>query len=175
MLGGGSRQVGAVAPHSPAAQAGLRPRDEIVRIDSTETESYTDIVLALVKDWQRGKNGLSLTVKHADGQEETLPTFYPRTLPLHLTQVYESVSMALLLLLLLACYPLRRRAGSLMVLFMAAYGVHRFLNEMLRIDNEAIALDMTLSQNISLLLLIAAAVLAVVIWRRGPGAAPQSV
>jgi phosphatidylglycerol:prolipoprotein diacylglycerol transferase len=68
----------------------------------------------------------------------------------------------------LSYYPFKRRDGSVMVLFMVGYAVHRFLNEMLRTDTEKVAFNMTLSQNISIVVLIAAAILAVAVWRRGP-------
>jgi phosphatidylglycerol:prolipoprotein diacylglycerol transferase len=52
----------------------------------------------------------------------------------HPTQLYEVVSMALLFLVLTAYYPLRRRPGQVMAVLMAGYGVHRYLNELLRDD-----------------------------------------
>ncbi len=60
-----------------------------------------------------------------------------------------------------------------MVFFMLGYGVHRFLNEMLHTDTEPVAFNMTLSQNISIVVLIAALILGVIVWRRGPR--PQMV
>jgi phosphatidylglycerol:prolipoprotein diacylglycerol transferase len=89
----------------------------------------------LVNNWPRGENQLRLTVKHAEnGKEEELRSIEPRTLGLHPTQLYEVVSMALLFLALTAYYPLRRRQGQVMAVLMASYGVHRYLNELLRDD-----------------------------------------
>ncbi len=42
--------------------------------------------------------------------------------------------MSLMFLLLTAYYPLRRRQGQVMAVLMAGYGVHRYLNELLRDD-----------------------------------------
>jgi phosphatidylglycerol:prolipoprotein diacylglycerol transferase len=50
------------------------------------------------------------------------------------TQVFETISMALALGLLLAFLPFRRRPGQVLGLFLICYGVHRFLNEILRSD-----------------------------------------
>jgi prolipoprotein diacylglyceryltransferase len=51
---------------------------------------------------------------------------------------------------------------------MVTYGLHRFLNEMLRTDTDVVAFDMTFSQIVSILLLIGAVLLAVYIMTRGP-------
>ena len=93
----------------------------------------------------------------------------PWTIGLHPTQLYESVSMALLFLLLLAYYPYRRRPGEVMVLFMLGYAVHRFLNECLRVDTDYVFAHMTLSQNISVIVFVCG--LLLLAWLRlGPRA-----
>jgi prolipoprotein diacylglyceryltransferase len=119
----------------------------------------------LVSEWPRGKKDLTLTVNRG-GEEVALREFVPRTLGLHPTQLYESISMGLLFLLLTAFYPFRRHDGAVMVLFMFCYSVHRFLNEMLRNDTDPVALGMTLSQNGSLLVFAAAVGLGIWLWRK---------
>jgi len=52
-----------------------------------------------------------------------------------------------------------------MILFMLGYSVHRFLNEMLRNDTDPVAFGMTLSQNGSILVFVAALALAWWRWR----------
>ncbi len=42
--------------------------------------------------------------------------------------------MFLLLLVLLAYYPLRHNPGQVVAVLMACYGVHRYLNELLRMQ-----------------------------------------
>ena len=73
--------------------------------------------------------------------------------------------MILLVFLLLSIYPYNRVDGLMMVIFMVGYAVHRFLNESLRNDTDPVAFGMTLSQNISILLLIGAAILGFFVWR----------
>ena len=126
--------VSSVEPDSQVARAGLKPGDVILETDGSDTETYDLLVKRLTQsDWQdRGKNDLVLVVRHPDGTKQTLPAAYPKTIGLHPTQIYESISMGLLLLVLLAYYPLKRHDGTVFILFMAAYAVHRFLNEMLR-------------------------------------------
>jgi phosphatidylglycerol---prolipoprotein diacylglyceryl transferase len=145
------RDVGArvdkVVPRSAAQEAGMRDGDLILQVSTPlktcvikETEEGDKIITpegmltrCLVYEWPRGEKVLSLKVEHSDGKEEDL-TFEPRTLGLHPTQLYEVVSMALLFLVLTAYYPLRRRQGQVMAVLMVGYGIHRYLNELLRDD-----------------------------------------
>src|SRR5262249_35817365 len=141
--------VGAVEPGSAADRAGLKPGDVILKVDGRDVDSEVGLWAALSPaEWPRGKNDLTLTV--ARGKETLDLTFAPKTLGLHPTQLYESISTALLLFLLLAYYPFRRHDGELFALFLMLYPLHRFLDEMLRADNEPVALGMTLSQTGSL-------------------------
>ena len=73
--------------------------------------------------------------------------------------------MTLMLFFLVSYFPYRRADGELMVILMFGYAVHRFLNEMLRSDNEILADGMTLSQNISILVFLAAIILAIAVYR----------
>jgi prolipoprotein diacylglyceryltransferase len=134
-------RVDEVDPRSLAYEKGLRPRDVIVKVNDRpiqEEDRMTPIDVlarAMVYSWPRGETELYLTVKHADGgQEVDLPPIAPKTLGLHPTQLYEVVSMSLMFLVLTAYYPLRRREGQVIAVMMAGYGVHRYLNELLRDD-----------------------------------------
>ena len=69
-----------------------------------------------------------------------------------------------LLLLLTAYYPLRRRDGEVMGLLMLTYPITRFLIEFLRNDESAFFAGLTISQNISLLLLLGGALYWAWIW-----------
>jgi prolipoprotein diacylglyceryltransferase len=75
-------------------------------------------------------------------------SFTPRTVPFFPTQLYETVSMVLLIGVLIAFQPYRRHDGQVMVVLMLGYAVHRFLNEAIRIE-PTYALNLTLSQWIS--------------------------
>src|SRR5262249_17473661 len=120
--------------------------------------------------WPRGKNDVRLTVERG-GQKIDLPPISPRTLGLHPTQVYESISMILLMLVLLSYYPLRKRPGEVAVIFVLGYAVHRFLNEALRNDTDPVAFGLTLSQNGSILFFLLGVVLAGYLWTaRSPDA-----
>jgi len=101
--------------------------------------------------WQRGDQALTLEVERA-GARQTVGPFIPRTIGLNPTQIYETVSMLLLMLFLLAFHPFRHHDGQTMTLFIACYAVHRFVNEVLRNDTPLAGFHMTLSQNISVLM-----------------------
>jgi phosphatidylglycerol:prolipoprotein diacylglycerol transferase len=161
------RTVGAVDASSDAARAGLEPGDVIVKADDTEIKDYPhlDLYLRNPQFWQNGKTDVQLTVLR-DGQEKELPAFEPRTLGLHPTQVYETISMLLLFLLLLAYTPFRRHDGEVFLLFLVCYPLHRFLNEMLRNDTDPVAFNMTLSQNGSILVLLVAVALWIWVLRK---------
>jgi phosphatidylglycerol:prolipoprotein diacylglycerol transferase len=136
-------RVGKVTPGSPAWNSGLRPDDIIVAAGDQAVHTPEELSAYLVnpRNWQ-DKSDLGLTVKHPGAAAPApLPPFRPRTLPLYPTQVYESVSMALLLLVLLAYEPLRRREGQLMAVLMMGYAVHRYLDELLRDDPRPVGFE----------------------------------
>jgi prolipoprotein diacylglyceryltransferase len=147
--------------------------------------SLSDRLDEAVREWPRGKSKLALTVEREDesakkpsGEPGTqtvdLPTFTPVTVGLYPTQLYETVSMALLVLLLLAYYPYRRHDGQLMVLLMLGYSVHRFINESLRIE-PTVGLGLTLSQWGSVVIFAAAVGIEIYLRRTMPsrwGGAP---
>jgi hypothetical protein len=111
-----------------------------------------------VREWPRGRSKLTLVVAREPGGEDApvvLPAFAPATIGLYPTQLYETVSMALLILFLLAYYPYRRHDGQLMVLLMIGYAIHRFINESLRIE-PVIGWGLTLSQWGSVVIFVAA-------------------
>ena len=134
--------VGQVVKGSPAWEAGLRNDDSIVAVDG-EKEKATPGKLDdyLGRDWPKGKQELRLTIRHAGESEEREIVFVPRTLGLHPTQLYESISMILLFLLLLAYAPFKTRDGQVMALLMMCYAVHRYVNEKLRSDPRPIEFE----------------------------------
>lgn len=133
-------RVGQVDPDSAADAAGLRPGDQIKKVNGREIDGVSDLDAALgrLEGWKRGETVVTLEVSRKPkdgGQEETEEiTFRPRTLPLYATQLYEVISMFLLMLLLLAYEPFRRNPGQVAAVLMGCYGVHRYLNEILRDD-----------------------------------------
>ena len=80
------------------------------------------------------------------------------SLPVHPTQLYSVIDGLLLMILLLAYFPLRKRDGQVMALLMMTYPLTRILIEYLRSDELIFFAGMTISQNISLVLLACGAI-----------------
>jgi phosphatidylglycerol:prolipoprotein diacylglycerol transferase len=82
-----------------------------------------------------------------------IPEGTPWSRPVQPTQLFSTIDGLVLLGLLSAFYPLRRRDGEVMALLMVAYPVTRFLIEYLRNDEGAFFAGLTISQNVSIALL----------------------
>jgi phosphatidylglycerol---prolipoprotein diacylglyceryl transferase len=87
------------------------------------------------------------------------------SLPLHPTQLYSTIDGLILVLLLTAYYPLRRRDGEVMGLLMITYPITRFLIEHLRNDEGVFYAGLTISQNISLALLAGGLLFWFYLWQ----------
>ena len=69
--------------------------------------------------------------------------------------VLTTVVFFILCVLLLAYFPIRRRDGDVMILLMMTYPLSRILIEFLRSDERVFLAGMTISQNISVVLVLA--------------------
>jgi hypothetical protein len=144
-------KVGKVERDSAAYAAGLREGDVIQGVTvvapgqrvEQKVAGPTDLsrVLGSLQYWKRGATTISLDVRHAGGPATATPDFTPRTVGLHPTQLYESVSMFLLFLVLTAYYPLHTRDGQVMAVLMVCYGAHRYVNELLRDDPRPVGFE----------------------------------
>ena len=131
----GGAVVDRVEPRSAAEAEGLKPGDVILQAHDRPIRTPDDLdqYMGDFGAWPRGKNDLTLVVRTGDQEPRTV-VLVPWTLRLHPTQLYETVSMVLLFLLLSAYYPFRRRDGQVMALMMVGYSLHRYINELLRAD-----------------------------------------
>jgi phosphatidylglycerol:prolipoprotein diacylglycerol transferase len=144
--------VGHVEKDSPAEQAGLKEGDLIEAVDGEDLSSIKKITVGASKEElvldtpiklldyhlespeARGRNVLTLAVRDNPLAEPREVSFRPWTLGLQPTQLYETISMVLLFLLLTALSPLRYRQGLMTAVLMMGYAAHRALNELLRAD-----------------------------------------
>lgn len=110
------------------------------------TTAAHDSLYEFVRGGPQGQAQLALLVER-NGERVPI-AFTPRTVTFFPTQLYETISMVLLTLVLLAYQPFRRHDGQVMVLLMLGYAVHRFLNESIRIE-PTYRFGLTLSQWIS--------------------------
>jgi prolipoprotein diacylglyceryltransferase len=94
------------------------------------------------------------------------PITPPRSLPVHPTQLYSALGALLLTLFLLAWSPFRRHAGEVTALMITIYPLMRILEESIRTDEPLIGrTGMTISQNVSVLLIVAAITLWIFVLR----------
>ncbi len=89
------------------------------------------------------------------------------TLPVHPTQLYMHLGLLGIFLLLKRCLDRKPFDGAVVLLYMFAYGVLRFVAEFFRGDSARSILGMTVSQAISLALVVLALVGFATVARRG--------
>jgi phosphatidylglycerol:prolipoprotein diacylglycerol transferase len=77
------------------------------------------------------------------------------SLPIHPAQLYSAITAALLSWLLWCYYPFRKRDGQVVALMFMLYPISRFLEEIIRTDEQAVfGTGLSISQNISLALFV---------------------
>ena len=86
---------------------------------------------------------------------------------IHPTQVYSTINALLLCLLLLLYDRYHTRDGQVFALMVSIYPITRFILEEIRIDeSDVLATGMSISQNVSILLLVAVVGLWIYILRQ---------
>jgi phosphatidylglycerol:prolipoprotein diacylglycerol transferase len=95
-------------------------------------------------------------------EQGILPLAADVSLPVHPTQLYAAFSGLVILIVLSARFPYRRRDGEIMAMLMVLYPLTRWPIESLRGDETTLFAGMTLSQNISVGLLL----LGLFVWAR---------
>lgn len=155
--------VGFVEPNTAAARAGLQPRDLIKDIGEVEIKKWRELEENLLF-WPRGTPVEMTVLREEAGQWKELKLVYepPSSLPVQPTQLYSAINAFLLLLVLLAFHPYRRREGAVIALLMILKGISRFVLEMLRLDNPPTFTGLTVSQNICIVLVLGG--LALMVW-----------
>ena len=162
-------------PYSPAYQSQVE-RGQMYGIELSGDSKAAPVLQSVDAQqilWRLFHDQSPVVLQAAGRSPVTLPAIPipPRSLPVHPTQIYSSINAFLLCLLLLAYEPFSRRDGELFALMLSVYPVARFLLEMIRTDESPVFAGLTISQNISLLLLICGAGLWVYILRQPPGKA----
>lgn len=97
--------------------------------------------------------------------EGLIPPYASASLAVHPTQVYAAFDGLLMLALLTAFFPRRRRDGEVMALLMVTYPITRFVIEGLRDDEGAFCAGLTMSQGISVILFVSGVISWLYLWR----------
>ncbi len=149
--------VEGVAANSVAADSGFQPGETIASINKIPVKHRGQAIEVLI---DAGKQAQPIDVELANGEHRRwMPTIpLPRSARIHPTQIYDAITGILLASFLWTYYPFRRRDGEVAALLITIYPLARFLLEWIRIDEPGqLGTDLSISQWISLVLLIAAA------------------
>jgi phosphatidylglycerol:prolipoprotein diacylglycerol transferase len=149
-----------VAPQGPAKDAGLKTGDEIVSINGAKVESLPEARQRLTA------SGEFVEIETADGRllRWRSASGPPRSVPIHPTQLYAAIDAGLLALVLWFVFPYRWRDGEVFALLITLHPLSRIWIEMIRVDEPKHPL--TISQYISLAILVGAMALWIFIERR---------
>ena len=153
-----------------AAISGYRGGERVVAVNGRKVPSIEQLRAAL-EEYAREP---WIEIRTADAPAVSWPVErpLPESLPVHPTQLYDSINALVLCLLLLAWYPFRRRDGELFALMMSVYPVARFLLERIRTDEpKTFFAGMTIGQLVSLGILSVAAAMWLYLSRRPRGTA----
>jgi phosphatidylglycerol:prolipoprotein diacylglycerol transferase len=166
----GKPTVTRVDANSPAAEAGLKVDDVVVGVNGARGASL-DVVRDVLAQGFRERTSVRLEL--AGGNRSVrIPAVTPpaRSRPVHPTQVYSAIDAGLLGWLLWSFFPFRSRDGQCIALLLTIHPITRFLLEVIRTDEPAIwGTGMSISQNVSVVLLACAAGIWWYILRRPAG------
>jgi phosphatidylglycerol:prolipoprotein diacylglycerol transferase len=157
---------------SPADRAGLRSGDRLKQINGNEIFTASDAHAAIDRAFHQRQR---LNVQTDGRPAVMIPAIDPlpeRSLHVHPTQIYSVIDGLGLCALLLIFDRFRRRDGALFALLMSIYPITRFYIESLRTDEAAVfGTGMSISQNVSVLLILCATALWLYVLRRPRGLA----
>ena len=157
-----------VEPGSAAERSGIKAGERIARINSYPVAEVVDAQNRLLF-LRRPGEPVKVATENGKTYTWAVPKVLPRSRPIHPTQIYSAIGAMLVFAVLMFWSPRQRRDGELFALLITVYPVTRFILEMIRTDELSFMnTGMTISQNVSLLMLICAAALWLYILSR-PG------
>ncbi len=161
----GKAVVAEVAAEQAAANVGLTAGEIVQQIGDTPTATLEAARIALGRT-----NGTVKLLTSKQPYEFSVGALPDKSLPVHPTQLYSSINALMMAVLVYGVFPHRRRDGEVFCLLIFAYAITRFMLEIIRTDEGSFGVTgMTISQNVSMCMLIGVAVLAVYLWRQPRG------
>lgn len=174
-LDDGPAVIGTVEPDSPAARAGLAAGQQIAKLDGEPVASSREAWSRLLAIRQFGGELAISLAGESQSVLLRLPDAPPRSLPIHPTQLYSAVDGVLLAAFLLALTPYRRRDGEIFAAFLVIYAITRFLLETIRTDEASLlGTGLTISQNVSVLVLAGGILWWAYVRSGRPGVVPRA-
>ncbi len=164
-----------VEPNSPAARAGLEVGQVIERVNGQPVQEIEPIELIELIErtlYNAYGNRQPVQFEMTDGTKQTLGPLEiaRRSRPIHPTQLYSSANALIICLILLAYSPFRRRDGELFALLLTLYPITRFILEIIRTDELSVfGTGLSISQNVSILILVGIVALWIFLLRRPVG------
>lgn len=157
--------ISSVFSNGAAAKAGIQTGETLKSVGNVPTPTMKEAMEAI------GRFGTSVTLEtSANSYSLTVPSLPTKSLPVHPTQLYSSFNALLLAALAFAAFPHRRRDGEVFALLMCAYAITRFLLEVIRTDESSFSqTGMTISQNVSIGMLVGVGILTMYLRRQPPG------
>jgi phosphatidylglycerol---prolipoprotein diacylglyceryl transferase len=150
----GELTVAAVGGLTPAAKQGVQPGQQVVAVSGRPVRTLADF-RARLDEFHR-EPWIEVRTADAKVARWPLPRQPARSRPVHPTQVYSILNALFLCLFILAYEPFQRREGVLIALALTLYAVTRYLIEDIRTDEAPVfATGLSISQNVSLLVLLA--------------------
>jgi phosphatidylglycerol:prolipoprotein diacylglycerol transferase len=145
--------------------------ERILTINGHEVSTLDEAQEELVDAFLANKT-LELTTAHGIRRFSALPGSHEHSQPVHPTQLYSAIDAFLLCLFLIAYYPYRQQDGEVTALTLTIHAISRFLLEIIRTDEGPVfGTGLSISQNISLVVLAIGIGLWIYILRRPRGVA----
>jgi phosphatidylglycerol:prolipoprotein diacylglycerol transferase len=166
--------IAEVRPGSRAARQGLKAGQKILSIDHVPIGTAAQARRELLRAQQFDRE---ITVKASGNDDQIVAKWpitrpLPRSEPVHPTQLYSSLNALVTCLFLVAYAPFRRRDGEIWAMFLTLYPITRFLLEIIRTDEPGVfGTGLTISQWMSLILLVCALAFWVRVWTKPRGTA----
>ncbi len=163
--------VAAVRSGSAAAREGVAPQQQLLTVSGKPVRSL-DEALQLLERHEAAPWLIIETAGSIAPAEWTIKQPPPGSMAVHPTQLYSVIDGLVLCLFLLAYAPFRRRDGEVTAMALTLLPITRFMLEIIRTDEPAVfGTGLSISQNVSVLVLAAAIALWAWILTRPAGTA----